>query len=74
MRRLPGHIKGTPLQDGPLIAKAASLSGYAAHKENAVRLFKLNKRVKIFRGEDGWFAQGRQGQLWEWGKDKLGLR
>jgi hypothetical protein len=68
-----GHIKGTVLQSGPLIAKSANLSGFAEYKENAVALFKLNKRLKIFRGEDGWFASGRHGQLWEWGKGKLGF-
>ena len=73
MKRQPGHIKGTALQDGPLIAKAASLSSFASHSENAVLLFRLNKLLKIFRGEDGWFAKGRQGQLWEWGKHKLGF-
>jgi hypothetical protein len=68
-----GHIKGSPFQSGPLISKAANLSGFADYKENAVALFKLNKRLKIFRGEDGWFASGRHGQLWEWGKGKLGF-
>ena len=71
--RPSGHIKGSALQAGPLIAKSANLSSFAAHKENAVQLFKLNKRLKIFRGEDGWFAKGRQGQLWEWGRNKLGF-
>ena len=46
---------------------------FADYRENGFRLFKLNKRLKIFRGEDGWFAKGRQGQLWEWGKRKLGF-
>ena len=73
MKGLPGHIKGSPLQSGPLISKAANLSAFADYKENAVPLFKLNKRLKIFRGEDGWFASGRHGQLWEWGKGKLGF-
>jgi hypothetical protein len=54
-----GHIKGSPLQSGPLISKAANLSAFADYKENAFLLFKLNKRLKIFRGEDGWFARGR---------------
>jgi hypothetical protein len=71
MKVVPGHIKGSPLQSGPLISKAANLSAFADYKENAVPLFKLNKRLKIFRGEDGWFASGRHGQLWEWGKGKL---
>jgi hypothetical protein len=73
MKRLPSHIKGTALQDGPLISKAANLMAFADRKENGFLLFKLNKRLKIFRGEDGWFAKGRQGQLWEWGKRKLGV-
>jgi hypothetical protein len=74
MRKIPNHIKGTPLQAGPLIAKSANLSGFADYpKENGFALFKLNKRLKIFRGEDGWFASGRHGQLWEWGKGKLGF-
>jgi hypothetical protein len=73
MKKLPGHIKGSPLQSGPLISKAANLSGFADYEENGVPLFKLNKRLKIFRGEDGWFASGRHGQLWEWGKRKLGF-
>ena len=73
MKRQPSHIKGTALQDGPLISKAANLSGFSDYRENGFALFKLNKRLKIFRGEDGWFAKGRQGQLWEWGKRKLGF-
>ena len=73
MKRLPSHIKGTAKQDGPLIAKAANLIAFADYQENRFLLFKLNKRLKIFRGEDGWFAKGRQGQLWEWGKHKLGF-
>ena len=31
----------------------------------------LPKRLKLFRGEDSWFARGRQGQLWEYGTGKL---
>ena len=73
MKKLFGHIKGSARQDGPLISKAANLSGFADYKENSFALFKLNKRLKIFRGEDGWFARGKQGQLWEWGKGKLGF-
>jgi hypothetical protein len=69
----PGHIKGTPFQDGPLIAKASDLGSFAEWPENADRLRKLNKRLKLFRGEDGWFARGSQGQLWEYGKGKLGF-
>ena len=68
MKRLPSHIKGTALQDGPLIAKSANLIAFADYKENGFALFKLNKRLKIFRGEDGWFAKGRQGQLVGMGK------
>ena len=49
----PGHIKGTPFQDGPLIAKASDLGSFAEWPENADRLRKLNKRLKLFRGEDG---------------------
>ena len=33
----------------------------------------LPKRLKLFRGEDGWFARGRQGQVWEYGTGKLGF-
>ena len=73
MKKQPSHIKGSARQDGPLISKAANLSGFTEYKENGFLLFKLNKRLKIFRGEDGWFARGKQGQLWEWGRGKLGF-
>jgi hypothetical protein len=33
----------------------------------------LPKSLKLFRGEDSWFAGGRQGQLWEYGTGKLGF-
>ena len=46
---------------------------FALFRENADLLRALNKRLKLFRGEDGWFARGRQGQLWEWGRGKLGF-
>ena len=68
-----GHKHGSPLQAGPLIAKAADLGTFALFRENADLLRALNKRLKLFRGEDGWFARGRQGQLWEWGRGKLGF-
>lgn len=69
-----GHIKGTPFQSGRLFDRSANLSGYAEHKENGFALFKLNKRLKIFRGEENsWFASGRYGQLWEHSKGKLGF-
>lgn len=68
------HIKGTALQAVRLIAKSANLSGFADYRENGFLLFKLNKRLKIFRGEEnGWFASGRYGQLWEHSKGKVGF-
>jgi hypothetical protein len=69
----PSHIKETPFQEGPLFAKAADLGSFADWPENAPLLRALNKRLKLFRGEDGWFARGSQGQLWEYGKGKLGF-
>src|SRR5258708_3128461 len=71
--KAPRHKKGTPFQDGPLFAKAADLGSFADWPENSDLLRKLNKRLKLFRGEDGWFARGSQGQLWEWGRGKLGF-
>ena len=68
-----GHKKESPFQEGPLIAKSADLGTFSEHGENSELLRKLNKRLKLFRGEDGWFARGRQGQLWEWGRGKLGF-
>ena len=68
-----GHKNRTPFQDGLLFAKAADLGTFALFRENANLLRALNKRLKLFRGEDGWFARGRQGQLWEWGRGKLGF-
>ena len=69
----PGHKNGNPFQDGPLFAKAADLGTFALFRENASLLRALNKRLKLFRGEDGWFARGRRGQLWDWGRGKLGF-
>ena len=69
----PGHIKGSPYQIGPLIAKSADSSGLAAFKENKALLRALNKKLKLFRGEDGWFAKGKNGQVWEYGVGKLGF-
>ena len=68
-----GHKKGSPFADGPLFAKAADLGTFSEHRENSELLRKLNKRLKLFRGDDGWFARGRQGQLWEYGAGKLGF-
>jgi hypothetical protein len=68
-----GHKKGSPFADGPLFAKAADLGAFALFRENADLLRALNKRLKLFRGEDGWFARGRNGQVWEWGRGKLGF-
>jgi hypothetical protein len=62
-----------PFQDGQLFAKAADLGTFSEYPENSELLRKLNKRLKLFRDEDGWFAKGRQGQLWEWGRGKLGF-
>ena len=56
-----------------LFAKAADLGTFALFRENADLLRALNKRLKLFRGEDGWFATGRNGQVWEWGRGKLGF-
>jgi hypothetical protein len=69
----PGHITNSPFQSGPLIRKKSELLDFAAFPENRSRLSALNKRLKLFRGEDGWFASGRQGQVWEWGRGKLGF-
>ena len=65
--------EGSPFADGALIAKAADLGTFSGHRENSELLRKLNKRLKLFRGEDGWFARGRQGQVWEYGAGKLGF-
>jgi hypothetical protein len=70
---LPGHIKRTPFQEGPRFGRKPDLLGFAAFPENAERLTALNKRLKLYRGEDGWFASGRSGQLWEYGVGKLGF-
>jgi hypothetical protein len=69
----PGHKKGSPFAVGALFAKAADLGTFSGHPENSELLRKLNKRLKLFRGEDGWFARGRKGQLWEYGTGKLGF-
>ena len=71
--RVPGHKKGSPFASGPLFAKAADLGTFSEHRENSELLRKLNKRLKLFRGGDGWFAAGRNGQVWEWGRGKLGF-
>ena len=67
------HKHGNPFADGPLIAKKADLGTFSEYPENAEKLRKLNKRVKLFRGEDGWFAKGRCSQVWEYGIGKLGF-
>ena len=66
-------MKGGPFQDGQLFAKAADLGTFSEYRGNSELLRKLNKRLKLFRGEDGWFAKGRQGQLWEYGRGRLGF-
>lgn len=66
-------MKGGPFQEGTLFAKAADLGTFSEYRENSELLRKLNKRLKLFRGEDGWFAAGRNGQVWEWGPGKLGF-
>jgi hypothetical protein len=66
-------MNGTPFQNGPLFAKAADLGTFSEYPENSELLRKLNKRLKLFRGEDGWFAKGRSGQVWELGRGKLGF-
>jgi hypothetical protein len=68
-----GHIKGSPLQLGPLFQKSSSVFSFATFVKNGLRLKKLNKRWKLFRGEDGWFAKGRLGQVWEYGSGKFGF-
>ncbi len=68
-----GHKTGSPFQDGPLFAKGADLGTFSEYPGNSELLRKLNKRLKLFRGEDGWFAKGRLGQLWEYGTGKLGF-
>ena len=62
-----------PFQDGQLFAKAADLGTFSEYPENSELLRKLNKRLKLFRGEDGWFATGRLGQVWEYGTGNLGF-
>ena len=69
----PGHKFGTPFQEGPLFAKSADMGAFAEYPGNSDLLRKLNKRVKLFRGEDGWFAKGRRSQLWEYRIGKLGF-
>lgn len=73
MKTTPGHKKGTRFQEGPLIGKSADLGSFALFPENADHLRSLNKRLKLFYGEDGWFARGRLGQVWEYGVGKLGF-
>ncbi len=65
--------KRSPFADGALFAKAADLGTFSGYPENSELLRKLNKRLKLFRGEAGWFARGRKGQLWEYGTGKLGF-
>ena len=63
--KLRHHIKGSALQAGPLILKKSLLSSFALFPKNGLALKLLNKRLKLFRGEDGWFAKGRLGQVWD---------
>ena len=73
LKKQPGHKKQSALQEGPLIRKASDLATFADYPQNSEALRKLNKRLKLFRGEDGWFAAGRHGQVWEYGIGKLGF-
>lgn len=68
-----GHINGSARQTGPLIRRKSELLTFAEFHGNAALLSGLNKYLKLFRGEDGWFATGSGGQLWEYGKSKLGF-
>jgi hypothetical protein len=70
----PGHLKGTPFACGPMVPKRSDCKvGFGVHRANQERLYELNRRVKLFHGPEGWFADGTQGQLWEYGKGKLGF-
>ena len=71
--KTPSHIKGSALQAGPLMGRRHDLPSMASSKENAPRLKALNKHWKLYHGEDGWFASGRLGQVWEFGIGKLGF-
>jgi hypothetical protein len=55
------------------MARRHDLPSFVSFKENALRLRALNKHWKLYRGEDGWFASGRLGQVWEYGVGKLGF-
>lgn len=70
---VPSHIRGTALQAGPMIWKNTTSETFCGFAENADLLSRLNKRVKLFRGKDGWFAHGVGGQVWEYGVRKLGF-
>ena len=59
----PSHISGTALQAGPMIWKNTTAETFFLFAENVDLLSRLNKRVKLFRGADGWFAHGVTGQL-----------
>jgi hypothetical protein len=69
----PGHKKESPFQEGQLIGKAADLGTLSEYRDNSDLLRRLNKRLKLFNGEDGWFAKGPNGQIWEYGVGKLGF-
>jgi len=69
----PGFIPGSPFQCGPLIEKACDAASFASYPGNGRKIRELNKKVRLFRGADGWFADGGRGQLWEWGRGTLGV-
>jgi hypothetical protein len=71
--KTPSHIKGSALQAGPLMGRRHDLPSLASFKENAPRLKALNKHWKLYHGEDGRFASGRLGQVWEYGVGKVGF-
>ena len=63
-----------PLSGRPLIAKAADLGTFSDYAENSELLRKLNKRLKLFRGEDGWFARGARASSGNTNAANWGLR
>lgn len=69
----PGFLQGGLFQCGIMIEKSTDAVSYAAFAGNGRRIRELNKRVRLFRGPDGWFADGGRGQLWEYGSGWLGF-
>jgi len=69
----PGFLPGGLFQRGQMIEKSCDAVSYATFPGNGRKIRELNKRVRLFKGPDGWFADGNRGQLWEFGRGTLGF-